>query len=635
MSRRALYDEAASQRGMEVGLPVLLVVALTATMAAAAEQQQQQQSSELSRAAAAQLQRLAPFRRSTTLESQPIGVGKASRDKAAKEARNTRANSAEQSLRIPIDLGELYRIFSDSFGAEPNNVRDKRDQPVQLTPARMEALDKYADKIMQDERVQSYMQERIKRDGYGGGYAGAGGGSGLGGSGAFVSGLAGQLVGSVVGLSSTASKGSSSSSGQSPAPVYGPPAYHSYGKESFSIWDFKRAILNTLIQAVKAIGGGVLALKGQLIKGSGFLVSTKGRIISSAGDAITGLGKSLAASAVVQPPSAPHPGYGGGHVGYAYEAPAAHVIAHDSTYDGPPPATNAYHSTFGAASDDESIQPGLLIGKPSPSIDYHTEQLQPGHYDTDIQHAEPHQLTEQVQIEEAEAPKPSFNIKDVVGNLAGTSNFYQADNLKAPEIQSVDEPPAIPPGNALQLQEHNQQDNYELYPPLGNGPDDDKTAQQPPKYEPPPVNFKNPDEYAPAPQNVAYGPPPPSKYGAPDAHPHYNYPQLRPQIQAHSSPDIHIEISDHDITGFESGGYAQHRQPHPPGLHVVAMQGPLKIPILGPEYYKPAPGGYGHLNSIPPMGKLHTRYRPDFEVQKSLEYELRKRRADSLRTHRI
>lgn len=89
--------------------------------------------------------------------------------------------------------------------------------------------------------------------------------------------------------------------------------------------------MNTLIQAVKAIGGGVLALKGQLIKGSGFLVSTKGRIISSAGDAITGLGKSLAASAVVQPPPAPHPGYGG-HVGYAYESPAAHIIGEACDY---------------------------------------------------------------------------------------------------------------------------------------------------------------------------------------------------------------------------------------------------------------------------------------------------------------
>lgn len=287
---------------------------------------------------------------------------------------------------------------------------------------------------------------------------------------------------------------------------------------------------------------------------------------------------------------------------------------------------------------DESIQPGLLIGKPSPSIDYHTEQLPSGHYDTEIHHAEP-QLTDEpsVHIEEAELPKPSYGIKDVVGNLAGTSNFYQPDNLKAPEIQSVEEPPSIP-GNALQLQDHNQQDNYELYPPLGNGPSDDQTVQQPPKYGSPAINFKNPDNFPPqqyeqytSAQN-SYGPPPPSKYGPPDAHT-YNYPPIRPQIQNHNSPDIQIEISDHDITGFESGGYAQHRQPHPPGLHVVAMQGPLKIPILGPDYYKSA--GYGHVNSIPPIGKLHTRYRPDYEVQKSLEYELRKRRADSFRTHRI
>ena len=112
-----------------------------------------------------------------------------------------------------------------------------------------------------------------------------------------------------------------------------------YGKESFNIWDFKRAILNTLIQAVKAIGGGVLALKGQLIKGSGFLVSTKGRIISSAGEAISGLGKNLAASALVQPPP-PKP-YG--HVGYAYEAP---VISESCT---PFSFFPFYHTVFFAS----------------------------------------------------------------------------------------------------------------------------------------------------------------------------------------------------------------------------------------------------------------------------------------------
>lgn len=95
-----------------------------------------------------------------------------------------------------------------------------------------------------------------------------------------------------------------------------------YNKEAFNIWDFKKAIINTVIQAVKAIGGGVLALKGQLVKGGGFLISTKGRIISSAGEAIAGLGKTLASSAVVT--THHQPVYN--HAGYAYQVPTSQII---------------------------------------------------------------------------------------------------------------------------------------------------------------------------------------------------------------------------------------------------------------------------------------------------------------------
>jgi hypothetical protein len=40
----------------------------------------------------------------------------------------------------------------------------------------------------------------------------------------------------------------------------------------------KKSILNTLLQAVKAIAGGVTSLSGQAIKGSGYLVSQKGKV---------------------------------------------------------------------------------------------------------------------------------------------------------------------------------------------------------------------------------------------------------------------------------------------------------------------------------------------------------------------
>lgn len=77
----------------------------------------------------------------------------------------------------------------------------------------------------------------------------------------------------------------------------------------FDVWDFKKAIVSTLMQAVKAISGGVIALKGQLLKGSGYLVSSKGKIISKTGDVITTLGRNIAKSAVQPRTESPHPTY--------------------------------------------------------------------------------------------------------------------------------------------------------------------------------------------------------------------------------------------------------------------------------------------------------------------------------------
>lgn len=76
--------------------------------------------------------------------------------------------------------------------------------------------------------------------------------------------------------------------------------------------------MNTVFQAIKAISGGVLALKGQLIKGGGFLISTKGRLISSTGEAISNLGRNIASSTYVV---APKPVYT--QTGYAYNPPSS------------------------------------------------------------------------------------------------------------------------------------------------------------------------------------------------------------------------------------------------------------------------------------------------------------------------
>ncbi|EZA61478.1 hypothetical protein X777_07811 [Ooceraea biroi] len=71
----------------------------------------------------------------------------------------------------------------------------------------------------------------------------------------------------------------------------------------------RKTIFGTLFQALKAIGGGVLALKGQLVKGSGYLLAAKSKVFGKTGDAITYYGKQLAASALTdtKPPPAYYP----------------------------------------------------------------------------------------------------------------------------------------------------------------------------------------------------------------------------------------------------------------------------------------------------------------------------------------
>ncbi|XP_049304376.1 uncharacterized protein LOC109579176 isoform X1 [Bactrocera dorsalis] len=75
----------------------------------------------------------------------------------------------------------------------------------------------------------------------------------------------------------------------------------------YNPWTFKKSVLNTIFQAVKAITGGVTALKGQLIKGSGYALSASGNLVASSGDKVTDVGKAIINSAQIN-----SHGYGGG-----------------------------------------------------------------------------------------------------------------------------------------------------------------------------------------------------------------------------------------------------------------------------------------------------------------------------------
>jgi hypothetical protein len=88
--------------------------------------------------------------------------------------------------------------------------------------------------------------------------------------------------------------------------------------KSFDFWTFKKALLGTLLQAVKAIKGGIIAIRGQIIKAKGHLLSTKGRLISAKGEKISNFGKQLANSALnLDKPktTAASAGYSYGHTG--------------------------------------------------------------------------------------------------------------------------------------------------------------------------------------------------------------------------------------------------------------------------------------------------------------------------------
>ncbi|XP_031616422.1 uncharacterized protein LOC116336615 [Contarinia nasturtii] len=105
---------------------------------------------------------------------------------------------------------------------------------------------------------------------------------------------------SSIGKASASSAGASSGTSSSKTFAHEKPPVE---KEiHFDGWELKKNILNTLFQAVKAITGGVTAIKGQLIKGSGYALSSGGKLIAASGDAVTNVGKKIALSAKLLPP---------------------------------------------------------------------------------------------------------------------------------------------------------------------------------------------------------------------------------------------------------------------------------------------------------------------------------------------
>ncbi|KAK6645256.1 hypothetical protein RUM43_001532 [Polyplax serrata] len=124
-------------------------------------------------------------------------------------------------------------------------------------------------------------------------------------------GFIGQKLGQKISSFASASSGHNSESDLH----YGTPVT-SYSTKTFDFWAFKKAIVATLLQAAKAIKGGVIALGGQLVKAKGHLIAAKGKVLATKGDSITELGRDIAAKALLSSPSS----HGSGVTAYATAA---------------------------------------------------------------------------------------------------------------------------------------------------------------------------------------------------------------------------------------------------------------------------------------------------------------------------
>ncbi|XP_018321909.1 uncharacterized protein LOC108734744 isoform X2 [Agrilus planipennis] len=148
----------------------------------------------------------------------------------------------------------------------------------------------------------------------------------------------------------------SGSGGDSGGHHYGPPPEHhdSSGKLK-EAWEIKKIILSSLLQAAKAVNGGLLAIGGKLIKGSGYLIEAKGRFLASKGDVVSDLGKKIVYAAKTQPSSwsssdhsieIPVSHHTSSGPGGNYGPPPSHFPSAPSSGYGPPPPSS-YHAAEG------------------------------------------------------------------------------------------------------------------------------------------------------------------------------------------------------------------------------------------------------------------------------------------------
>ncbi|XP_018354216.1 PREDICTED: uncharacterized protein LOC108755599 [Trachymyrmex septentrionalis] len=289
--------------------------------------------------AAEQLERLEPYRRATDNHDE------------------SNFSNVPETWKPLVDQNQLDEIKDDvdqNVSWEMSEILPEQTEPDSLK--RIDDKKLITISVITDPRYAELMQNRIKR------------GYDVGSTSLLTSIAGGVLTGIASASSGSAAKASAGSSETAYKPVYGAPTVehaYSYEEKPFGPWDFKKVIFSTLFQALKAIGGGVLALKGQLVKGGGYLLAGKGKVVSKAGDVITSFGKHLAANAQ----SKPYPPE------TFYDHPPVQHIEHNPSYPGSPPNSDDFsevsndfsaHETYGVPSNDNG-QGGLLIVTPTKS----------------------------------------------------------------------------------------------------------------------------------------------------------------------------------------------------------------------------------------------------------------------------
>ncbi|XP_076278676.1 uncharacterized protein LOC143208283 [Lasioglossum baleicum] len=566
---------------------------------------------DLKARASAQLERLAPYRRSSPDPGTPIDQSQ-SLETSSNDPVSTNLDERQMAL-------EIYQILPEDL--QEDIVRRGSIAVLEL---------------LENPKYMALMQERIKRSGerntgyekkrdeysyseydrppeghppegygeyppepYGGGgdtygqpaNSGSDSGGIIQGSSSLIGGIAKGIISGLVSASGSASTGSSSvsasssaqtssSSAASSAPqkkpeyqpygqygYYGPPA-HPYVKKEFSVWDFKKAIISTLMQAVKAISGGVIALKGQLIKGGGYLVSSKGKMIAKAGDVITSLGTNIAKNAA-NPPAPAHPEY------YEHHPEGGH----EESYDGPPPGieeysdpNDGYHANLNYDSpSDVDDHAGLLIAKPSHPEDHDDHA-------TDVDPRKP-SLTHP--NDNYHGPPPELDEKDVENTVSGHGD-HKPSSHPGESPHHLEHPPSSyeVPSHQYLFDDSKKgiAQEYPLYPPLIGGP---------------PAGIHNSLSIQ---QSVEY----------PPVHIRYTVPikgNLKVPLEDTSSNDLSVygslsidsepEIESTKVhTANQVGGFELPKlQPYDnfhslPGLQSTypgaALQTPLKAPLLNP-----------------------------------------------------